>query len=736
MLRRQYSSISFSPSSSITTITSLTLSCLRFLSSSTTTRRKSPKQQQQQQSSSSSSQQQQPPPPSSLLEEFKPYSTLSEEQRKVFDLVVNTDRNVFISGGAGVGKSLLLRTITDYLNTYDHRIHQTDRVAGVYYSGKRKLDHEKPRLNTGTQVRVVAPTGVAALNANGLTLHSFLGLSPGDENNRELVHHKGEKNKAMFLKKKRGVQSVRTIIVDEISMVTPTMFRALADSCQYFYGFDRSKPFGGIQIVVCGDFLQLPPVLKSATQRMMMSARTSNLLEAAQTSTNSNNNIMTTTDENGNPVNHAEQQKQEEKGYHVLPSEEFSRFYDAELGQKYCFETKSWKEADFIRQDLSFSFRHQQQQSQTQNAKHEESENFLKFLNSARIGNPDMTYMLRKLSYSLDSKQQTFNYSNNNNNNRNSNKKEGNSSSGDEQEEEIIVRIRATNKEVDEINTTQYDLVTERNFKKKNPQNYKQDEDQSSSSPSLIECPTFEAEFNADYSGKAVTSTNGLPLATFSKDSIIASHLKLQRGTKVMLLKNLSLENGLINGRLGTVVDFMTKRDWETYYQQQNDRNDQEQGDEQRRIISLAGNFTPHGKKVVTQSDFHAKAPQQEVYPIVEFPEANNKNNNKSGSRNNNKNKKYFLIPPVSWEIKVGDDVVGAITQLPLRHAWAITAHKSQGLTLDRVEVDLKRFFEAGQGYVALSRAKTVDGLSVLGIEKTKRAIQACPIALEFQERK
>jgi ATP-dependent exoDNAse (exonuclease V) alpha subunit len=83
-----------------------------------------------------------------------------------------------------------------------------------------------------------------------------------------------------------------------------------------------------------------------------------------------------------------------------------------------------------------------------------------------------------------------------------------------------------------------------------------------------------------------------------------------------------------------------------------------------------------------------------------------------------------------SWRVEEGQNVLAEINQLPLRLAWAITVHKSQGMTLDAAQIDLSKSFVLGMGYVALSRVRNLDNIRLLGLNS--QALQVDPVVIEI----
>ncbi|TIB69249.1 hypothetical protein E3Q18_00259 [Wallemia mellicola] len=176
------------------------------------------------------------PPPQPLVQRKL---RLSNEQQKVLHMVVDEGKNVFFTGSAGTGKSVLLREIISSL---------------------RKKFKKGPE-----SVAITASTGIAACNIGGTTLHSFTGCGLCTDNVNSLAQKVRRNAKAL----KRWTR-VKVLIVDEVSMVDGELFdklEALARNIR-----KRPEPFGNIQIVVCGDFFQLPPVSKNSSPNFCFDA--------------------------------------------------------------------------------------------------------------------------------------------------------------------------------------------------------------------------------------------------------------------------------------------------------------------------------------------------------------------------------------------------------------------------------------------------------------------------------
>ncbi|MGB9764455.1 MAG: AAA family ATPase [Candidatus Saccharicenans sp.] len=161
---------------------------------------------------------------SSKSAEVKISLEITPEFRKALDLLENTQNSVFITGRAGTGKSTLL----DYF-----------------------------RSHTKKKVVVLAPTGVAALNVQGQTIHSFFGFRP------DITL---DKVKKLHPLKQKLIKSLEAIIVDEISMVRADLLDCV-DKVLRLNSDYPDVPFGGRQMIFIGDLYQLPPVvLKSESQ--------------------------------------------------------------------------------------------------------------------------------------------------------------------------------------------------------------------------------------------------------------------------------------------------------------------------------------------------------------------------------------------------------------------------------------------------------------------------------------
>lgn len=153
---------------------------------------------------------------------------LSPDFQYALDQMDKGHKNLFITGRAGTGKSTLLQLF---------------------------------RNTTRKKIVVLAPTGIAALNVRGQTIHSFFGFPP-----RPLAQHEIKKRR-----NRRLYRNLDILVIDEISMVRAD----LLDNIDHFLRLNRENPlpFGGVQIIFFGDLFQLPPVVASDAEAMLFQSQ-------------------------------------------------------------------------------------------------------------------------------------------------------------------------------------------------------------------------------------------------------------------------------------------------------------------------------------------------------------------------------------------------------------------------------------------------------------------------------
>lgn len=438
----------------------------------------------------------------------------SEDQQKAIELLKGR-KNFFLTGAGGCGKSFLIRE-------FKRIVEAENRIIGV-----------------------TAMTGCAALllECKAKTLHSWAGIGLGRDGVSEMASYIRTKgNKSSY----QRWLTTDVLVIDESSMMPPDLLEKL-DLLGRRLRRQPDLPFGGIQLILAGDFFQLPPVQKGLSGEMMGPG-----------------------------------------GLDTI---------------RYIFETETWKEV--VQEVAILSTNHRQGDPA-----------FQKILNEVRIGD------LSADTISILASRKTEAWR-------------------DLQIKPTLLFSR--NSTVDTINERNMDSFNKpmRVFLAKNTVMSK-------------EGAKTTSRISIDWDSPEVQRI----VTKLDNDAPYVAALKLCEDAQVMLITNLDIDSGLVNGSRGVITDFTS-----------------------------------------------------EGYPKVMFL-----------------NGEHRIITPSTWW--ADDDRIGR-AQIPLRVAYAITIHKSQGATLDCALIDIgKNMFEAGQAYVALSRVKSLEGLYILDIEPGK--VKADPKVVAF----
>ncbi|AIN95793.1 DNA repair and recombination helicase protein PIF7, putative [Leishmania panamensis] len=514
---------------------------------------------------------------------------LSSEQRYAFHVTVKEHHSAFITGGAGTGKSHLLRTII--------------------------------RALPASSTFITATTGIASLNLSGSTLHSFAGCGiPNRSSTRDSLL-------SSVLSKQRCVRSwriCRVLIIDEVSMLEPSFF-GLIDYIARHVRNRPHEPFGGIQLILSGDFLQLPPVSRERR----------------------------------------------------------------DSSPQFCFETESWWKVNPTVCLLSTPFR-------------QRNLRFFAILNEMRFGElqPDSVELL----YSMDTTERVH-FVRRTDVTASLKMGSGDGPSvvrvghkrGADVSAEAVARGAATCKtEVSSrsIQQTRLELVNgagraiDAPFDGYTILRATRAEVDAENQKYYHQLTTEEFVYRGFHTGRGAFP-----------DGALAKVVQLRKGCRVMLIKNFDSRLGLVNGSTGTVTDFVSFAGG-YYFKAQGIC-----ADDARSICVGRGNDMDQ---------------RHTMLPVVAFD---------LRRADGTVTSRELVVEPQEWKEMLGSREVARSVQIPLILAYAITIHKSQGMSLTQVDIDFQNVFESGQSYVALSRCTDMAYVRLHGFDAHRVSTNATALA-------
>lgn len=482
---------------------------------------------------------------------------LCPEQSALVDLILS-GRNVFYTGSAGCGKSTVLKAFVKRLKEHPTR--------------PKKVD-------------IIAPTGRAALDINGSTFWTYAGWTPDHmkrpvQDLRKAAHGK-------FVKKR--LRETDVLVIDEVSMMENHHFERLNQVMKEARG--NNRPFGGVQLVVTGDFCQLPPVKPF---QFCLTCGTELQRDATGT---------------------------------VFTCIRHGTFHDSD---KWAFLSSAWEECQLEHVNLT-------------NIHRQTDAEFIAILQKCRLGVPLSS---KDEDVLLNHDSQTSN----------------------------AVRLFSTREEVRVVNKTAFDRLP--------------------SQKRVFRCYDDFICNSAHLKSKERRSESDDTLIAL-RDHRFDPCIELKQGMQVVLLVNLDITAGLVNGSQGVITGFEKCAPSKLPKAKEKGKGDQN---------NSSGPILSGEHAEVREANIRAfldRCTTKEL-PIVLF-----------------QNRVTQTIFPDCRVNELGDEKPYSLlsrTQIPLIAGWAMTVHKSQGMTLNRVVVNLSKSFEEGQLYVALSRARSLQGLKVEGL--------------------